>query len=116
MKTHAILLFLLSAMFFAGGYFDRHLITQGKEPLLNTSQDIYKDGKTTGYRSPIYEAKVIEQSEVIELPTASGEKTAAGKLYFSISWKWKWLDLIIWLFLGLILHRLLKRIPKGTVA
>lgn len=119
MKAQAILVILmifLTGIFFGVGLWDRDLMIRGKNPDFNSGLEYSIEGRMTVVRALIYEARVAD-----DLPCFDAKKAPKGIAVsqveaISITWRWKWLNLAILIGAGLILHKILKRLPKGTVA
>ena len=115
MKGHAVLVIFLAGIFLGGGFLDRGLMSRGRRPLLSWGPEFYRDGNTIKYRSLTYEAKMATELAFWEDDDPDGIEVSQVET-ISITWQWRWLNLVIWILMGFPLHKLLKRIPKGTVA
>ena len=117
--TNQALVVLLTVLLFLGlGTIDwKSLSISQGEPLF-TTKEVFLSSLDWEYESPIYTASapVFEtristeeeiRNEILEI-FSEGERIKPAE----IVWKWKWLNLVFFIILALLLHQFVLKSPK----
>ncbi len=118
MKVQVVVILLTALLFFVLGWIDKgRLSTPQYGPFFATEEEFFSS-RDWRYESPIYIAKApVFKSKIHSADEARNEilemfSEEVSSEPAEILWEWKWLNLLFFTILALLLHQFLLKVPK----
>lgn len=112
MKIRALIVLLTAVVFLGLGSLDRLLIERGHVPLFSSVVISEDGGSEERYSSFFYEAVRVYPQRKLQGPKEMILDVFSDENGFTVTFRWKWLNLLFLALLSLLIHHWVRVIPK----